>query len=122
MARDIGVQALTTCGIAADGRYVRLNFTDTNGCQSSLTLPTDCAQQLIMTLPDVISRALRAELSDHSVRAVFTLGDWRVESSTSKALILTMSTPDGFTVSFAVSTSDLREMTSRLNELWSTEH
>jgi hypothetical protein len=122
MARDIGVQALTTCGIAANGRYVRMNFTDTHGCPSSLTLPTDCAQQLIMTLPELVSRALQAELSDDSVRAVFTLGGWRVESATSKGHILTMSTPDGFAVSFAVSTSDLREMTSRLSELWSAEH
>jgi hypothetical protein len=121
MARDIGVQALTTCGIAADGRHVRVSFTDTNGCPASLTLPTDCAQQLIMTLPELVSWALQAELSDDSVRAVFALGGWRVESATSKEHILTMSTSDGFAVSFAVNTSALREMTSRLSELWSKQ-
>ena len=120
MPNDIGVQALTTCGIAADGRYVRIDFKDIHGCPTSLRLPTDSAQQLIMTLPELVSRALKAELSDDSVRAVFAFGGWRLESATSKGYILTMRTPDGFAVSFAVSANDLREMTSRLKELWTS--
>jgi len=118
MPNDIGVQALTTCGTAADGRYVRINFKDIHGCPTSLRLPTDCARQLIMTLPELVSRALQAELSDNSVRAVFALGGWRLESATSNGYILTMRTTDGFAVSFAVNASDLREMTSRLKELF----
>lgn len=122
MPNEIRVQALTTCGTAADGRYVQLHFKDTHGCTAALTLPTDCAHQLIMTLPRLVSSALQTELKDDSVRAVFALGEWRVERATSKVYIFTMRTPDGFAVSFSVRGSDLREMTSQLDELCATEH
>jgi hypothetical protein len=113
MADDFGVQSLTTCEVAADGRRIRINIKDTDGRPASLTMPTDCVHQLIMTLPPLLSRALKAELSDDSVRAVFPLGRWRLEAAAgSRVYILTLSTPDGFEVAFSVSARDLATMTS----------
>lgn len=120
MRSEMGVQALTTCAIAADGRHVRINFQDTDGSPMSLMLPTHCARQLIMTLPQLISRALQKELSDDSARAVFPLGRWKVELATSSGYVLTMTTQDGFAVSFAVSGDDLEDLTSRLRDLGTT--
>ncbi len=120
MRSEMGVQALTTCAVASDGRHVRINFQDTCGSPMSLTLPTHCARQLIMTLPQLISSALQKELSDDSARAVFPLGRWHVELATSSGYILTMTTQDGFAVSFAVSASDLGDLTTQLRDLCST--
>jgi hypothetical protein len=118
MPDDIGVQLLTTCEVATDGRHVRINFKDTRGRQASLTLPSDCVQQLIMTLPQLLSRALQAEALDDSVRAVFPLGGWRLERAKgSRAYILTMKTPDGFEVAFSASAPDLGEMASGFEAL-----
>jgi hypothetical protein len=111
MANDFGVQSLTTTEVAADGHHIRLNFIDTRACQASLTLPTDCVHQLIMTIPQLLSKALRAETSDDSVRAVFTLGAWRLEQAAeSDVYILSLITPDGFEVAFSVSAHDLAEL------------
>lgn len=117
MPSELGVRALTTCAIATDGRHVRINFQDMHGSPASLTLPTHCARQLIMTLPQLISKALQKELSDKSARAVFPLGRWQLELATSSGYIFTMTTQDGFAVSFAVSAGDLEDLTSRLRDL-----
>lgn len=120
MADDFGVQSLTTCEVAADGRRIRINFKDRDGRPASLTMPTDCVHQLIMTLPPLLSRALKAELSDDSVRAVFPLGRWRLEAAAgSSVYILTLSTPDGFEVAFSVSARDLGTMTSAFERVLS---
>ena len=111
MTNDFGVQSLTTAETAADGHCIRLNFIDTSARQASLTLPTDCVHQLIMTLPQLLSKALRAETSDDSVRAIFTLGVWRLEKAAESGVyILTMITPDGFEVAFSLSALSLAEM------------
>jgi hypothetical protein len=118
MADDFGVQSLTTCEVAAGGRRIRINFKDMDGRPASLTVPTDCVHQLIMTLPPLLSRALKAELSDDSVRAVFPLGRWQLESAVkSSAYILTLSTMDGFEVAFSVSACDLATIIAAFEQL-----
>jgi hypothetical protein len=113
MADDFAAQSLTTTEVAADGHRIRLNFIDTRARQASLTLPTDCVHQLIMTLPQLLSKALRAKTSDDSARAVFTLGAWRLEQAAkSEVYIFSLNTPDGFEVAFSVSAHELAEMSS----------
>jgi hypothetical protein len=115
MTSDLAVQSLTTCEVAADGRRVRLHFIDTRARNGSLTLPTHAVHQLIMTLPQLLSKALKAEASDESIRAVFTLGGWRLEKSAESGwYILNLSTPDGFEVAFSVRVVDLAEIASVL--------
>jgi hypothetical protein len=66
-----------------------------------------------MTLPHLLSRALQAQRSDSSVRAVFPLSEWRLEAAAeSRDFILTMRTPDGFEVAFSLSAATLAGMTS----------
>ena len=122
MTDDFGVQSLTTTEIAQDGHFIRLNFIDTREHKGSLTLPTDCVHQLIMTLPQLLSKALRAETSDDSVRAIFTLGGWRLEKAAESGVyILNMITPDGFEVAFSLSALNLAEMSLAFRRSSSSE-
>jgi hypothetical protein len=50
---------------------------------------------------------------DPSLRLVYPLGKWNMETSTEPGkLILTLSTPDGFAVSFAVTPAELKQFAS----------
>jgi hypothetical protein len=113
MLDSLGVQSLTTCGVAVDGHSICINFNDAHGQPASLILPTDCAHQPIMTLPQLVSKALKAESSDDSLRAVFPLGSWQLERAVrDDAYILALRTTDGFDVSFSMSAHDLANMAS----------
>jgi hypothetical protein len=109
---EIDVASLTTCEVAPDGSFVRLNFEDALGRPATLRLTSTRVQQLVMTLPHLLSQALQAQSGDRSLRAVFPLGDWRLEAAGSKDLILTMTTPDGFEVAFSLSVFAIARMIS----------
>src|SRR5882762_2849054 len=79
MPIEIDVASLTTCDVAPDGHYVRLHFEDALGRPATLRLTSDRVQQLLMTVPGLLSRALQARHRDDSVRAVFPLHQWRLE-------------------------------------------
>jgi hypothetical protein len=118
MPDEMSVQSLTTCEVAQGGRRVRMNFNDVLGRPASLVLPTDCVHQLIMTLPRLLSKALKMETSDDSVRAVFSLGGWGLEQAAEvEAFILTLRTTDGFDVAFSASALDLANMASSFEQL-----
>jgi hypothetical protein len=113
MSNEIDVASLTTCQVAPEGYFVRLNFEDALGRQATLKLTSACVHQLTMTLPHLLSKALQAQNGDRSLRAVFPLGDWRLEAAAgSKDLILTMMTPDGFEVAFSLGTPAIARMMS----------
>jgi hypothetical protein len=117
MPDQIDVASLTNCQVAPEGHYVRLNFEDALGRPSTLRLTSSCVQQLVMTLPHLLSRALQAQHADPSVRAVFPLSEWRLEvAARSQDFILTMMTPDGFEVAFSLSAAALAGMTSVIEE------
>jgi hypothetical protein len=114
---EIVIAALTTCHVSPNGSHIRLDFEDSFGRASTLRLTSASVQQLVMTLPQLLSRALNARHPDRSARAVFPLEEWRVEAAAgTKDLILTMATPDGFEVSFSVSAPAITGMTSALEE------
>jgi hypothetical protein len=70
-----------------------------------------------MTLPQLLSQALQAQYADRSLRAVFPLGEWRLEvAAGSKELILTMRTPEGFEVAFSLSAAAIAGLTSVIEE------
>src|ERR1700676_2272935 len=103
MSNEIDIASLTTCEVAPEGNYVRLNFEDALGRPATLRLTSACVHQLTMTLPHLLSKALQARHRDRSLRAVFPLGDWHLEAAAgSKDFVLTMKTPDGFEVAFSV--------------------
>jgi hypothetical protein len=117
MSNEINVVTLTTCQVAPDGDYVHLNFEDALGRPATLRLTRARIHQLAMTLPQLLSKALQARYGDSSLRAVFPLGDWRLETAAgSKDLILTMMTPDGFEVAFSVGAPAFAKIVSAFEE------
>jgi hypothetical protein len=114
---EIDVASLTTCAVSSDGSQVRLNFEDALGRPAQLKLTSTDVQKLLMTLPQLLSRALQAQHKDAAVRAVFPLRRWRIETATAaEDLILTLTTPDGFEVSFSLSKSTIAEIAAALEE------
>jgi hypothetical protein len=102
---------LTSCSVAADGTGVAIGIADEEGREGALVLPTECLKALIMTLPDMMRRALRLQHGDPSLRLVYPVASWEIEQSTQPGtFILTLRTPDNFHVSFAVSAWDLQDM------------
>jgi hypothetical protein len=117
LPNEIDVATLTTCDVAPDGHYVRLHFEDTLGRPAALRLTSDRVQQLLMTVPGLLSRALQARHKDDSVRAVFPLHQWRLETAAgSKDFILTLITADGFEVAFSLSARTIVRIRSALEE------
>lgn len=80
---------------------------DTDGRPASVVLPTDCLRSLLMTLPNVIEQALKARYRDDTLKVVYPMGGFSLQAAAgSDSRILTMTTPDGFRVSFALSPED----------------
>src|SRR5581483_1822559 len=95
--------ALTTFEIAPDGSTVSIHVADAEQRPASLVLPSECLAALIMTLPRMMRQALQRRYRDSSLRLVYPMDAWALEASTERdKLILTLSTADGFDVSFAV--------------------
>jgi hypothetical protein len=102
-AMDICGVELTTCGILEDGHVVRLDLVDDKGMAISLRLPFEQAQAVAMTLPSLLTRALKSLTGSPNARYVFPLDRWFVELSGQRdGLLLTMATADGFQVSFGL--------------------
>ena len=113
MPHEIDVASLTTCLVTPGGQRIRLNFEDARGRPATLALPSSCVQQLVMTLPHLLSTALKAQHGDRSARAVFPLEEWRLETAAeTQELILTLKTPDGFEVAFSMSPATLAQLTT----------
>ena len=93
----IEAAALTTFEVAPDGTRFQMNLVDQDGKSASVSLPARCINELMMTLPNVMRRALSIQFRDSSLRLVYQLGTTRVEKAAGKeAVILTSTTPDGF--------------------------
>jgi hypothetical protein len=108
---DIIAKELTTYEVGTDGNWFRMNFTTADGGLGSLRLPTEYLQALIMTLPTMMTKALRAQHEDESLRLVYTAGSLDIEGARdSDKLILSLTTPDGFAVSFCITRQQLTEL------------
>lgn len=106
---------LTACNVTSDGEIVRLDLLDVGGNAVSLRLPFDQAGALSMTLPGLLTKALKAGRNDASARYVYPLGDWLLEGiSDCHALIVTLKTTDGFEVSFSATLDACRELAAAL--------
>lgn len=107
----IAGRSLTDIHVSADGSHVRLGLVDAEDRAVALDLPLDCVNQLIMTLPHVMKRALRTRYGDSRLRLVFPLGNWSLEEPEGdRRVILTLTTDDGFEVSFAVEPGEIESM------------
>jgi hypothetical protein len=100
---DISSVELTTCGILEEGQIVRLDLVDDKGMTVSLRLAFAQAQAVAMTLPSLLTRALKSLTGNPNARYVFPLDRWFVElSGQGDALLLTLATADGFQVCFGL--------------------
>ncbi len=100
---EINSQSLTSCEVAQDGGTIRLGFIDSNGNPASVRLSLNDVGALAMTLPELLSKALRARYGDQSLRYAYPLSSWTVERSSDPATaMITLSTVDGFSVCFSM--------------------
>ena len=107
----IRAERLTTFEVSPDGSRFCLHVADAGGTTHGLSLPAECLVSLIMTLPEVASRALKAKFSDESLRIVYPLGTMKVEAThMDEITILTLATDDGFSVSFGLKADDLKSL------------
>jgi hypothetical protein len=96
-------EELTTWTVLTGGTHIKLDFVGSDGAAHSLVLPFNVLSSLLMTLPRMLQTALDARFPDGSLRFVHQLGTWRIEQSEAGAdLILSLGTPDGFDVAFAL--------------------
>jgi hypothetical protein len=114
----IEAETLTTFEVAQDGARVRFNCKDADGGAVCLSLPVDSMMQMVMTLPRIARQALRRHHGDDSLRLVYPAGSWLIEGDIAQpeTLIVTLSTVDGFEVSFSIDPPKLRAMEDTLGE------
>jgi hypothetical protein len=102
---------LTTCDAIRNGEIVKLDFIDEDGHTISLRLAFEHAQSIAMTLPRLLTEAVRAQAGLDSARYVFPLGEWIIEGiEDHQSLILTLKTEDGFEVSFRIPPESCRSL------------
>jgi hypothetical protein len=112
---EIESAQLTTCDVTQGGEAVRLKFVDTAGNPVSLKLPFAQAGSLTMTLPHLLTKALKARYGNEDSRFVFPLGEWVLEGvADGRTVIVTLRTTDGFEVSFAASLEHCRSLAAGL--------
>ncbi|CAB3765671.1 hypothetical protein [Paraburkholderia solisilvae] len=100
----IDATQLSGLELAMDGSSFALQGADCSGNSWSLNLPSACLQQLILTLPNLAVKAMRAQHHDDSLRIVYPAHTVAVElASDHQTFILTLRTEDGFHVSFGLS-------------------
>jgi hypothetical protein len=99
------------------GRIVELGFTDKAGTLVVLVLPHQALSMLLMTLPRLIEASLQQRTGDASMRHVYPVGHWHIEAAAGDAsLLLTLATPDGFSVSFRLPSDDAQQLGQVLSD------
>src|SRR5262245_25277585 len=94
---------LTTCRVIDDGKTIELQLLDDSQGIVSLQLPFGHAETLVMTLPSLLTSALRQQTGDQGARYVFGLGNWMLEQTKDgNCLIATLTTTDGFATCFGM--------------------
>jgi hypothetical protein len=111
MSAGIDIKRLARFEIREGGSSISLVAEDAVGRTTRLTFPTEVLSSLIMTLPQMLTAAIQSQRNDPTARLVYPLAESRTELSADlSTLILTLKTPDGFTVSFAVSNDQFGEI------------
>jgi hypothetical protein len=100
---EIAPQSLTTCEVAPGGSTIVLGFANSDGTPAQIRLSLKQVGELAMTLPDLITKALRLRYGDHTLRYAYPLASWAVERSSDHATgMVTVCTTDGFSVCFSM--------------------
>ena len=70
---------LTTCGSLDDGEVIKLEFLDQNRKPISLLLSFEDAESIAMTLPKLLTQAVKVQTGEDNARYVLPLGEWILE-------------------------------------------
>src|SRR5262245_17480287 len=112
MATDIEIHALINFETAIDGTAVRLIIEDIAGRTVGIILPVNILTALLVTLPTMASSAVTRANNDPSMRITYPPSEFQIELAPDNFRILTIGTPDGFTVSFSLT----EELSQELGE------
>jgi hypothetical protein len=110
VANDIEIRRLINFETAADGTAVRLLAEDIAGRTIRIILTIEALSALLMTLPKMASNAIKRVHSDPAMRITYPATDFQIELSPGNVRILTIGTPDGFTVSFSLTEEISQEL------------
>lgn len=114
MSSHLKVQALAGCEVSSDGQTISLSMSGSGGDSLCLQLTPDQVGSLAMTLPRLLSAALKAKYADPSLRFVFPLGQCDLEETPGRSeVILSLQSTDGFEVCFCVHPDVLRDLANR---------
>jgi hypothetical protein len=112
LENDIEIGRLITFETSADGAAVRLVAQDIAGRTIGIILTIETLSALLMTLPRMASDAIKRAHGDPTMRITYPARDFQIELSSCNSHILTIGTPDGFTVSFSLT----KELSQELGE------
>ncbi|MDX3968625.1 MAG: hypothetical protein QHD01_18790 [Bradyrhizobium sp.] len=105
---------LTTCNVTSGGKKIRFDFVAQTGEPMSIEMSFGQAESLVMTIPQLLSMGLKMQTGDAQARYVFSVGAWSLEAAKGNRRILSIRTPDGFEVAFAMSSETSMAMGSAL--------
>lgn len=116
MNKTVTVTNFTACEVSGDGRWICLSYCDGSGTTQELHISAEQAGSLAMTLPRLLSAALKARTQDPSLRFVFPLAECDLEAAAgSSNRILSLRTTDGFEVSFSISQEALAHISQLID-------
>lgn len=108
---EVTVGALEGCEVSGDGNVIRLALSEKNGEAFKLCLTPDQVCALAMTLPRLLTAALKSKYGDPGLRFVFPLRNYELlEVPGQRDLLLLLKTQDGFEVSFCVPPEMFQDM------------
>lgn len=110
MATDIQVDRLINFETATDGTAVRLLVDDVAGRTVGIIFTIETLSALLMTLPTMATSAIKRAHNDPAMRITYPATDFRIELSPGNVRILTIGTPDGFSVSFSLTEEFSQEL------------
>jgi hypothetical protein len=110
VATDIEVRRLINFETATDGTAVRLLVDDVAGRTVGIIFTIETLSALLMTLPTMAASAIKRAHNDPTMRITYPATDFQIELSPGNVHILTIGTPDGFTVSFSLTEEFSQEL------------
>jgi hypothetical protein len=116
--RSFTLRNLCTWKVVDDGTRLLMSFVCEDGSDLALDLPTESLNSLIMTLPAMVTSALRRRYLDETLRLVYPAAAIDIEQASDKNyIIVTFKTPDGFAVSFSITQQQMDVFVSAADEL-----
>jgi hypothetical protein len=102
MKSEILIKRLVNFETAKGGTAVKLIVCDVSNRTFSIILTIEVISSLLMTLPAMAVGAVKRAYNDPNVRITYPLREFEIETGPDNLRILTIGTPDGFTVSFSL--------------------